>query len=147
MIPGLVSPMLSSGGSGDVEPDAANWADITATDAGSNAAVTITGITQSIYMRADISSFTKSPSWCASNLLVTGSGGASLGSDIVGSGSQIEFGPIELGEEIYFTATGVCDVAWSWSATVTVKYKSNGSSTYDQTLDTFAINLSGSGGL
>jgi hypothetical protein len=142
----FAAPLLSSGGSGDVVPNAANWADITGVETEYNAAVTITGITQPIYLRADISSFSKSPGATAASLYAIDSLGDSLGGDsAIGSGTQIEFGPINNGDTVYFAASGNYPGIWNWSCLVTIKYKSVDGGSYDTTLDTFNVSMSGNG--
>lgn len=143
MIPGIISPLLSSGGSGDVEPDAVSWADLTSL-APENSPQTISGITQAIYLRVDISGVTKSPSFAVTALY------AYVGSSLVGTGSiyegeEILVGPINPGDSVYFSATGEAEVSWYVTWTSTIKFKSNGSDVYDQTLDTFTGDIDGPG--
>lgn len=146
MIPGITNSMLGSGGSGDVEPDAVAWGDISAFENFSaeafNSAVTISGITQPIYLMVSFSGFTKSPGAVASFRAFNGSGLLLGEAAYMGASSTIEIGPISPGDSIYFG--GYLEYSPSgqeWTSDVVVKYKSNGSSSYDQTLDTFYVGI------
>lgn len=147
MIPGISNPMLSSGGSGVVAPNAANWADISATDGyGLNAAVAITGITQAISLQLSISSVSKTPSGLVGYLYAyKSSGGAFIAECAVEGSAVVETGQISPGDEIYFYTSGSNDRNWTLDYTVTIKYRSIEGGSFDTTLDTFTVVLAGDG--
>lgn len=137
-MPGLVSP-LSGVRAGGVVPAATSWDDIDGGYSASNAAKTISGIGETIMLRAEISSVSASGSAAAN--LYGSVNGALLGSiGIVNSASLDLTTPPD--SSVFFTASGSgSSPGWTITCTVTVKYKSAGSSTFDQTLDTFTVTL------
>ncbi len=146
MIP---SPALAVMGTSaaDVVPDAMNWGNISSSAGyGDNSpALTVSGITEAINFEVSISGFSRDNSNTFGYLFAIDHNGDTLGeSTITGNGVVYEF-TVTNGETVYFSGNGENYVvgSWSWSATVTIKYKSAGSSTYDQTLDTFTVTLSG----
>lgn len=133
-IPGLTTAIAGITKSGAVVPSPVNWGDITgsAYSGGGNSAQAITGISESIVLRIEISSF-------------SGSGAHALfaNSDYLsvydGSLMDLVIAPLNSISFFAWDASGSGSPA---SYTVTVKYKSAGSSTFDQTLDTFTVTLS-----
>lgn len=138
MLPGFTSP-LAAARVGGVVPTAVAWDDIDGGYSASNSAKTITGIGETIALRALISG-------------VTASGGASanlygsVGGSLAGSTGIVDAASIDLTtppeSAVSFSAAGSgSSPGWTITCTVTVKYKSAGSSTFDQTLDTFTVTL------
>lgn len=137
MIPGFATLMISGAG---VIPDPANWNDID--DSGSNNQIVITRLGETITMRAELSNFSKAPThrttvtyfYALVNGAVAGSGDPSE------SGEFCDF-TVPPGATVYFSAGVGADNIVTVSFDVTVKFKSPGSPTFDQTLDTFSAEL------
>lgn len=134
MLPGMCSAMIAAS-AGGVVPNAANWDNISGVYSASNAAVVISGISEPIQLRAEISATTVTD---ASGTLYATVGGVGAGDAAIVDGSMVDFW-VSPGASVYFSTTAIGLGAWEVSGTVTVKYKSAGSSTFDQTLDTFTI--------
>lgn len=135
MIPGFATMMISGGG---VVPDPANWGDI----ADSNSPIVITGLGETIIMRAELDNFSKSPA----HRVVSTAFYAVVNGSIAGSADPAESGAfcdfsVSPGSSLFFS--GAADAADNVTVSfdVTVKFKSPGSPTFDQTLDTFSAEL------
>lgn len=137
MIPGLSTlPMMNAGGS--VVPGAIVFSDISGELSGSTGVEDVTDLGSAILVRAEISSVTLVRGvmdlYANLNGTIVGAVGCSNGAvlDItVPPGSTLEYGA----DASSGSATGAA------SASVTLKYKSEGSSTFDQTWDSFDIDL------
>lgn len=145
MIPGLSLALFGARGAGVVPSIAGVWDNIAPGDvAGENTPILIEGLGETILMRAEISSV----AWVGSSYgraayLYAGATGDVVGVDV----SNGAVGDFVVDPDVFvgFAATADAFYLWSLSYTVTVKYKSAGSPTFDQTLDTFTVALSGSG--
>lgn len=141
MLPGLASVMMS-GPTGGVAPSAVNWANISGEDSGANAAQIISGISESILLHAEISGLSTTGGGAGDLYILVDSGGG--GSEPAANGGAFDF-PVDPGSSVYFSASGASNFSWSLGFTVTIKFMSAGSPTFDQTLDTFTVALTGDG--
>lgn len=137
MIPGLSTLPMMNAGAG-VIPDAISFGDINGEFSGSTGGQGVTGLWSSIQIRAEISSVT----------LRRGSASlyASVNGDIVGDVGIANSATLDItvppGSMLEYGADATPSSAiGSAAATVTLKYKSEGSSTFDQTWDSFDVNL------
>lgn len=132
MLPGLSSVMVGVGGGGDVVPDAVSWTDIIFRSIyepyGYTNSQAISGIITPIYLRAEVSGYSGAAG--AVSFTVSASSGGISAAD----GAYIDF--LVSPDQLVSFAAAWTDIA---SFTATVKYKSAGSSTFDQTLDTFDV--------
>lgn len=137
MLVGLALPVLGAQ-AGGVVPAAVNWNDITAVSSGSTNTQTISGIGETITLRAEITS--TSIGGIASGAFFV-SGTTPFVSDSVPlANGNLDFQVANL-SDVTFSVTGEGEASWSIDCTVTIKYKSAGSSTFDQTLDSFTVAL------
>lgn len=142
-MPGFCAPLagLSAGG---IVPNPVSWSDITGLPYfGTTDTNTISGISSAIQLRAEISSFSPAGGYSGVQLFASYGSGASVGPLTVANGATLDF-TVNAGDRIYFGALLLYSYTASATFTVTVKYKSAGSGTFDQTLDVFDVSLSGS---
>jgi hypothetical protein len=139
MLPGFGLAMFVAA-SGLVVPSPANWDDVGDgfSPSGFNSSINIGGINEPIALRVTTSSGSSYSGGSASlSSLVQG---VSQGIVSVRYADTLDFW-VNPGDAVRFSASGSGGVSWTCGCTVTVKYKSLGSPTFDQTLDTFAVAL------
>lgn len=137
MIPAIASPLLMSGGNSSGAPNPVNWPDISDyASYGETGLKAIAGISYAIQLQVTLSGV--SLAHCAATL------SASSGENVAvanGASFTLTVNPGDmLGFSVAMGAIGA-PVVYATSGTVTVKYKSPGSSTFDVTLDTFTFSL------
>ena len=144
MVPGFSALLLDGSG---VVPDPMNWSNIApGASSGVTETLTVSGIGEDIPLRVIISSVVWTgglPGSRYANLYAIVDGIAS-GDGSAANGDEFDF-TVRNGSQVLFSAAGDSVSAWSVTFTATVKYRSPGSSTFDQTLDAFDVSLSGEG--
>jgi len=142
MIPGFNPLMLLTGLSAGVVPGAVVWDDLIETDVGygSNNAETII-VGEPILLRVELSSVVEIGDLSGSALIVVVDG-VNVASEGIADSVAMDF-TVSNGVSVYYSGQSYGTVSWGVTATATIKYKSAGSPTFDQTLDTFDIDLSG----
>lgn len=140
MMPGL-SCLGGMFAGGDTTPDAANWGPVGdgTSSFGINAVIAVTGINERIQVRVESSSGASYDSGNGNVACMVN--GVSEGVVNIVAADTADFW-IDPADEINFSASGHGGSSWTTSCTVTVKYKSPGSVTFDVTWDTFAVDLS-----
>jgi hypothetical protein len=132
MLPGFACALLMGGAVGGVVPDAVNW-----TGVGQNATQIISGISAPIQLRIVVTSVVLFQAGAAIYAMLDG---APAGSETLVDSVDAQFDiTVADGQALYFFVGAGGYGAWYVSGSVAVKYKSAGSPTFDQTLDTFTF--------
>lgn len=142
MLPGMTPVMMAGGQSaGGVTPDAVSFDDINGAGAGFGVTntQTITGIGSPIYLRAEMSGTLVGLG--GSGTLYAYVNGGLAGSAGIADSAMIDFA-VSADDDVFFSADGSGGTGWSVETAVALKYKSAGSPTFDQTLDSFDVTLS-----
>lgn len=140
MLPGLCfSMMMAAGGSGSVTPDPVDWNDISSlTGGGITNTQKITGTGQTIQLRIELTGITSDAPNPKCYAYVNE---INIGNVNVAENAVLDFN-VSPDDDVAFNIGSTGRGPWDLVGDAEVKFKSAGSPTFDQSLDTFAFSAS-----